>query len=245
MGRGAFPTEDELSLQRLGLTVLKLERFIYSLGLQAYSKSNIHSEIAFANINRKGGNGGHFKSTFHEPESYLITWGITASSAYGTLRICKLIYESMRNKFEIEHQSFFQHEPKDTRDHVLLSSMFAVGIATAWSLDSNVISRVQVGLIGDKFIMKPILQEMENSQLDLLLTGTKSGISLIERYCDFLPEDRLLEIVEAGQNVVRRYISRSGVFESNKMMSELLEKDIGIKKGARFIWKMLVYCRPD
>lgn len=47
---------------------------------------------------------------------------------------------------------------------------------------------------------------MENSQLNLLLAGTKSAIILIERY-----------------------IGRSEVLVSNQMMSELLEKGIGIK----------------
>nr|XP_016499148.1 PREDICTED: polyribonucleotide nucleotidyltransferase 1, chloroplastic-like [Nicotiana tabacum] len=77
----------------------------------------------------------------------------------------------------------------------------AAGIAMALSEvpSSEVIAGVRIGLIGDKFIVNPTIQEMENSKLDLLLAGTNNAILMIEGYCDFLPEDKLLEAVEVGQ----------------------------------------------
>lgn len=81
----------------------------------------------------------------------------------------------------------------------------AAGIAMALSEvpSSEVIAGVRIGLIGDKFIVNPTIQEMENSKLDLLLAGTNNAILMIEGYCDFLPEDKLLEAVEVGQDAVR------------------------------------------
>ncbi|KAJ8529010.1 hypothetical protein K7X08_035845 [Anisodus acutangulus] len=81
----------------------------------------------------------------------------------------------------------------------------AAGIAMALSEvpNSEVVAGVRVGLIGEKFIVNPTIQEMENSKLDLLLAGTKNAILMIEGYCDFLPEDKLLEAVEVGQDAVR------------------------------------------
>ncbi|MCE3214606.1 Purine nucleoside phosphorylase [Datura stramonium] len=81
----------------------------------------------------------------------------------------------------------------------------AAGIAMALSEvpNSEVIAGVRIGLIGDKFIVNPTVQEMENSKLDLLLAGTKNAILMIEGYCDFLPEDKLLEAVEVGQDAVQ------------------------------------------
>lgn len=49
---------------------------------------------------------------------------------------------------------------------------------------SEVIAGVRIGLIGDKFIVNPTIQEMENSKLDLLLAGTNNAILMIE--VDFL-----------------------------------------------------------
>ncbi|KAL0359743.1 UNVERIFIED_CONTAM: putative polyribonucleotide nucleotidyltransferase 1, chloroplastic [Sesamum angustifolium] len=77
----------------------------------------------------------------------------------------------------------------------------AAGIAVALSEvpNSEVIAGVRIGLIGDKFVVNPTNKEMEGSKLDLLLAGTDSAILMIEGYCDFLPEEKLLQAVEVGQ----------------------------------------------
>ncbi|KAH7522759.1 hypothetical protein FEM48_Zijuj07G0172500 [Ziziphus jujuba var. spinosa] len=81
----------------------------------------------------------------------------------------------------------------------------AAGIAVALSEVpiSKAIAGVRIGLIGDKFIVNPTTKEMENSELDLLLAGTDSAILMIEGYCNFLPEEKLLQAVEVGQDAVR------------------------------------------
>ncbi|KAL3841081.1 hypothetical protein ACJIZ3_025672 [Penstemon smallii] len=77
----------------------------------------------------------------------------------------------------------------------------AAGIAVALSEVpiSKTIAGVRIGLIGDKFVVNPTSKEMEDSKLDLLLAGTESAILMIEGYCDFLPEEKLLQAVEVGQ----------------------------------------------
>ncbi|KAJ6877394.1 polyribonucleotide nucleotidyltransferase 1 [Populus alba x Populus x berolinensis] len=79
----------------------------------------------------------------------------------------------------------------------------AAGIALALSEVPNtkVIAGVRVGLVDNKFIVNPTTKEMEESKLDLLLAGTDSAIFMIEGYCNFLPEEKLLEAVQIGQVV--------------------------------------------
>ncbi|XP_062003960.1 probable polyribonucleotide nucleotidyltransferase 1, chloroplastic [Rosa rugosa] len=81
----------------------------------------------------------------------------------------------------------------------------AAGIAVALSEVPNTktIAGVRIGLVGDKFIVNPTTKEMEDSELDLLLAGTDSAILMIEGYCDFLPEEKLLQAIEVGQDAVR------------------------------------------
>ncbi|PWA49181.1 polyribonucleotide nucleotidyltransferase [Artemisia annua] len=81
----------------------------------------------------------------------------------------------------------------------------AAGIAVALSEvpSTNTIAGVRIGLIGDKFIVNPTTKEMEDSKLDLLLAGSESGILMIEGYCDFLPEEKLVQAIEVGQEAVR------------------------------------------
>ncbi|XP_062118478.1 polyribonucleotide nucleotidyltransferase 1, chloroplastic-like [Humulus lupulus] len=77
----------------------------------------------------------------------------------------------------------------------------AAGIAVALSEVPNAkaITGVRIGLVGDKFIVNPTTKEMEDSKLELLLAGTDDAILMIEGYCNFLHEEKLLEAVQAGQ----------------------------------------------
>ncbi|KAM7279265.1 hypothetical protein ACFE04_006399 [Oxalis oulophora] len=81
----------------------------------------------------------------------------------------------------------------------------AAGIAVALSEvpNSKTIAGVRVGLVGDNFIVNPTTEEMEGSVLDLIIAGTDSAIFMIEGYCEFLPEEKLLEAVKLGQDAVR------------------------------------------
>ncbi|KAK7286583.1 hypothetical protein RJT34_21676 [Clitoria ternatea] len=81
----------------------------------------------------------------------------------------------------------------------------AAGIAVALSEVpmSKAVAGVRVGLVGDKYIVNPTTEEMEKSELDLLLAGTDSAILMIEGYSNFLPEEKLLKAVEVGQDAVR------------------------------------------
>ncbi|KAL2575728.1 hypothetical protein AAZV13_16G032900 [Glycine max] len=83
----------------------------------------------------------------------------------------------------------------------------AAGIAVALSEVpmSKAVAGVRVGLVGDKYIVNPTTEEMEHSELDLLLAGTDSAILMIELqgYSSFLPEEKLLKAVEVGQDAVR------------------------------------------
>ncbi|KAH1083078.1 hypothetical protein J1N35_022839 [Gossypium stocksii] len=85
----------------------------------------------------------------------------------------------------------------------------AAGIAVALSEVPHLeaIAGVRVGLLGDKFVVNPTTKEMEDSTLDLFLAGTDNAILMIEGYCDFLPEEKLLEAVQVGQGAVREICS--------------------------------------
>ncbi|KAF5799366.1 putative polyribonucleotide nucleotidyltransferase [Helianthus annuus] len=81
----------------------------------------------------------------------------------------------------------------------------AAGIAVALSEvpNTNTVAGVRVGLIDDKFVVNPTTMEMKESKLDLLLAGSESGILMIEGYCDFLPEEKLLQAIEVAKDAVR------------------------------------------
>lgn len=55
-----------------------------------------------------------------------------------------------------------------------------------------------MGLLPDEgFVVNPTVQQMELSQLDLVMAGTDSAVLMIEGYCDFLTEEQMLEVGQA------------------------------------------------
>jgi polyribonucleotide nucleotidyltransferase len=67
------------------------------------------------------------------------------------------------------------------------------------------IGAVRVGLIEGRLVINPTLQESEEeSDLDLIVVGTKEGLTMVEAGASEVPEDRLLEALDlAHQEIVR------------------------------------------
>ncbi|XP_073262987.1 probable polyribonucleotide nucleotidyltransferase 1, chloroplastic isoform X2 [Populus alba] len=129
---------------------------------------------------------------------------------------------------------FFKREGK-LKDHEVLSydglhspdslAVTAAGIALALSEVPNteVIAGVRVGLVDNKFIVNPTTKEMEESELDLLLAGTDSAIFMIEGYCNFLTEEKLLDAVQIGQDAVRAICNEVGVLVKKCGKAKMLD----------------------
>src|SRR6476469_5340144 len=59
------------------------------------------------------------------------------------------------------------------------------------------IGAVRVGLIDDELVVDPTLAETEmESTLDLIVVGTKEGLTMVEAGADQVPEEKLLEALE-------------------------------------------------
>jgi polyribonucleotide nucleotidyltransferase len=67
------------------------------------------------------------------------------------------------------------------------------------------VGAVRIGQIEGEFVLNPTLQESEEqSTLDLIVVGTKEGLTMVEAGADEIPEDTLLEALElAHAEIVR------------------------------------------
>ncbi|RLM84372.1 putative polyribonucleotide nucleotidyltransferase 1, chloroplastic [Panicum miliaceum] len=126
-----------------------------------------------------------------------------------TVLVCRLIDRPLRptmpKGFYYETQILswvFSYDGIHSPDCLAIT---AAGIAVALSEIPNkqTIAGVRIGLINGQFVINPTTEQMENSELDLMMAGTDSAILMIEGYCDFLTEEKLLEAVEAGQVAIR------------------------------------------
>lgn len=65
------------------------------------------------------------------------------------------------------------------------------------------IGAVRVGMINEKFIINPTVEEQKSSKLDLMLAGTEEAILMIEGYADFLTEEQVLIAIEKGHSAIK------------------------------------------
>ena len=80
------------------------------------------------------------------------------------------------------------------------------------------IGAVRMGMIDDRFIVNPTLQELEESKLDLIIAGPKDSIVMMEGEAKELSEDQILKATEIAQDSINILIKAQEDF------LEVLEK---------------------
>jgi polyribonucleotide nucleotidyltransferase len=67
------------------------------------------------------------------------------------------------------------------------------------------VGAVRIGLIDDEFVVNPTLTEVKDeSKLDLIVVGTKDGLTMVEAAADEIPEERILEALELAYREITR-----------------------------------------
>ncbi|MDX8431467.1 MAG: polyribonucleotide nucleotidyltransferase [Candidatus Algichlamydia australiensis] len=65
------------------------------------------------------------------------------------------------------------------------------------------VAAVRVGHINGELVINPTVQEMENTQLDLMIAGTEDAVLMIEGYANFFTEEQILEAIEEGSKAIK------------------------------------------
>src|SRR5262245_41497910 len=67
------------------------------------------------------------------------------------------------------------------------------------------IGAVRIGLIDGELVVNPTLQEIEeSSELDLIVVGTRDGLTMVEAGANQVPEDKLLEAFDLAHSEIRK-----------------------------------------
>jgi polyribonucleotide nucleotidyltransferase len=83
------------------------------------------------------------------------------------------------------------------------------------------IASVRLGQIDGEFIIFPTQDDLEESDLDLIVSGSKDAVLMIEGFARELPEDRMLAAIEECHRVIR---------EICELQNELFRKAEVVKK---------------
>lgn len=99
------------------------------------------------------------------------------------------------------------------------------------------IAGVIVGRVDGKFIINPTVEELEKSDIDLTVAGTKDAINMVEAGAKEVPEEDMLEAIMFGHDMIKQLveIQEQIVAEigKNKMTLNLYEVDATINARVR------------
>ncbi|HEY7708360.1 MAG TPA: polyribonucleotide nucleotidyltransferase [Gaiellaceae bacterium] len=126
------------------------------------------------------------------------------------------------------------------------------------------VGAVRVGQFNGELTVNPTLQEMEESTLDLIVVGTKDGLTMVEAGAQEIPEDVLLEALELAhaeivricekQEELREQVGKAKWLDP-QLTSELDERvggrirerilDEGLREGSAIVEEILLEeCPP-
>ena len=93
-------------------------------------------------------------------------------------------------------------------------AMYAAGAALAISglPVAGTLGAARVGYIDGQLVANPTIQEMENSELDLVLAGTEEGVLMVESEAQELPESIMLDAVNFGHEFYQNFIKEVHAF---------------------------------
>lgn len=90
-----------------------------------------------------------------------------------------------------------------------MTAMFGSSLATSISKIpfDGPIAGVKVGRINDKFIINPTKEQMELSDIDLTVAGTKEAINMVEAGAKEVSEDDMLEALMFGHEAIKELVA--------------------------------------
>ena len=95
-------------------------------------------------------------------------------------------------------------------------AMYATGAALAISglPVAGTLGSARVGYIDGQLVANPTIQDMENSELDLVVAGTEEGVLMVESEAQELSENTMLEAVMFGHDFYQTFIKEVQNFAS-------------------------------
>jgi polyribonucleotide nucleotidyltransferase len=141
------------------------------------------------------------------PGSFFKREGKPTDSAILTARLTDrplrpLFPEGYRNEVQIIVTTFSIDMVNDPAPLAIIGASAALAISDIPFLGP--VGAVQVGYIDGKVQINPEMPDMPNSDLDLVVAGTKDAVLMVEAGAKELPEDLMLEAIIQGHQVCKQ-----------------------------------------
>lgn len=121
---------------------------------------------------------------------------------------------------EVQIQAFVMASDRQNDADVLAMNGASAALGLSPLPFLGPIASVRLGQIDGEFIPFPTQDDLEESDLDLIVSGSKDAVLMIEGFAREIPEDRMLEAIEEAHHVIK---------ELCDLQLELFEK-VGVQK---------------
>src|SRR3954467_15348929 len=121
---------------------------------------------------------------------------------------------------EVQIQSFVMSSDRQTDGDVLAMNGACAALGLSPLPFRGPLAAIRLGLVEGQFVPFPTHDELESSELDLIISGTREAVLMIEGFSRELPEDRMLEAISEAHRYIRKLCD---------LQQELIDK-VGVKK---------------
>lgn len=108
---------------------------------------------------------------------------------------------------EVMIQSFVLASDRQNDGDVLAMNGASAALCLSPLPFQGPIGSVRLGLIDDKFVPFPTHDELEESELDLIVSGSRDAVLMIEGFAREMPEDRMAAALAEAHRIIKELVS--------------------------------------
>ncbi len=116
---------------------------------------------------------------------------------------------------EIQVQAFVVASDQENDGDVLAMNGAAAALSTSPLPFLGPIASVRVGKVDGELVAFPSNTDLEESELDMIVSGSREQVAMIEGFADEMPEDQMIEAIQFAHHTIREVLD---------LMDELVQK---------------------
>lgn len=116
-----------------------------------------------------------------------------------------LFHDGFRNEVQVINQVLSVDQDNSPEVTALLGSSLALCISEIPF--SEPVAGVIVGRVNDEFIINPTVEEVEQSDITLVVAGTKDAINMVEASCKEVSESDMIDAMMFGHEAIKELIA--------------------------------------
>ena len=128
---------------------------------------------------------------------------------------------------------------KETSPDIVAFVGASAALALAGSPFQATVAAAKVGYIDKKFVLNPSNSQLENSDLELIVAGTKDGVLMVESEVKQLTEKIMLDAVMFAHKEFQDVIKFIETFTKGKKVSQIEYKDGNVDKNLKDLFNKI------